>query len=191
MDQSGQCEREGNGWMIGHQNNSAPPKKQACSTLCQAAERRARSKAAGTCQAHKLTTNASQPTIGCVSAQPKRRSEGQTRKGPRPSRAKVRGSPRSKGRNGAPSKISGGATDIRIKCCTMCAESSRPEKVSSGDTSAISNASSPARNAQRRHAGKRLGATRCNTRQPRKYKTATRIAANKIPGRKDQELRAD
>src|SRR6516162_8124735 len=190
-DQSGQCGREGNGRMTGHQNSSAPPRKQACSILCQNGARSANSKAAGTCQPQRLTISASQPTTGCVRAQPNRRRGGQTRKGPTPSRAKVRGSPRSIGSKGAPSRISGGATDISRRGCPMCAESSSPEKVSNGDTSAARSANSPAKNAERRHAGKRSGATWCKTRQPRRYRTTARTTANEIPGRKDQEPSAD
>ena len=38
-------------------------------------------------------------------------------------RISQRGSPRNNGTVGAPSTMSGGATDIRMKCCIMCAAS--------------------------------------------------------------------
>src|SRR5262245_48735595 len=85
-DQSGQCGRCGNGRTTCHQNKSEAPKKQACSSLCHAGERSARSKATGTCQAQSVTAITIQQFKGFVSACPTRISAGQTRKGPNPSR---------------------------------------------------------------------------------------------------------
>src|SRR5262245_39063505 len=142
-DQSGQCGRLGNGRTTDHQKRSDAPKKQACSSLCQSGERSARSKAAGTCHAQSVTAITIQQLSGCVIAFPTQRSDGQTKKGPTPSRANFLGSPRSNGRSGEPSSISGGATDMSNKCCTIWAESSRPEKASSGEAIASQKVASP------------------------------------------------
>src|SRR5207248_10883447 len=119
--------------------NDGPPKeepgaeKTGVLEFMQAGERSARSNAAGTCQTRSVTAIMSQQFSGFVSVVPTRRSAGQVKNGPTPSRANFLGSPRKRGRKGAPSRISGGATDISNRCCTMCAESSRPEKASSGE----------------------------------------------------------
>ncbi len=60
-----------------------------------------------------------------------------------------RGSPRRIGTSGAPSTSSGGATDIRMKCCNMCAERRKSSSASIGDASAIHNDSSPREEAYR------------------------------------------
>ena len=95
---------------------------------------------------------------GCC---PARRSAGQVKNGPTPSRANFLGSPRNRGSNGAPSRISGGATDISNRCCTMWAESSRPENASSGEAIASQSATRPPTKANERHAGNRVGKVRC------------------------------
>src|ERR1043166_4666815 len=158
--QSGQQCRLGNGRTTGHQKRSAVPKKHACSNLCQPGERNASSKAAGTCHAHKLIAIANQQITGCVNASPNRRSAGQERNGPTPSCANFLGSPRNSGSRGAPSRISGGATVSSRRCCTICADNSRPENVSSGDAMATQSATSPPRKAISLQVENRVGVMR-------------------------------
>ena len=55
------------------------------------------------------------------------------------------GSPRRSGKSGAPSHISGGATIIKRRCCTMWTWSSRDENVSIGDAKARKSAVRPPR----------------------------------------------
>ena len=60
---------------------------------------------------------------------------------------------------GAPSKISGGVTDIKAKCWVMCATSSRLTSASRGDAKASHRATSPAKKHIGRHAGRVRGAS--------------------------------
>src|SRR5262249_51711367 len=159
--QSGHRGRLGNGRTTGHQNSSDAPKKQACSTLCQIGERRVRSNAAGTCQAHSVMAVIIQQLTGCVSLSEARRNAGQTRKGPTPSRANFLGNPRSKGRSGPPSRIRGGATDKSNKCCTIWAESKKEESASRGEATASQRDATPPMNANKRQVGNRSGEVRC------------------------------
>ena len=175
--------------MTGHQKRSDAPKKQACSSLCHAVERSAKSKAAGTCQAQSVSAITLQQVNGCVIAVPTRRSAGHRRKGPTPSRANFLGSPRSSGRSGEPSRISGGATDRSNRCCTMWAERRKPENASSGEAIASQKVASPPANAPARQTGNRSGEVRCKMNQPRRWRRSEAARPKASFGSKDQELR--
>src|SRR6266404_7175437 len=141
------------------------------------------------CQTKSVSAIMSQQFSGLVSLCPACLKAGQVKNGPTPSRANFLGKPRNSGRNGVPSRISGGATDMSNKCCTMCAESSKPEKASSVEAIASQTVPRPARKASARHPGKRAGEVRCKMRQPRRYRMITATIPSVIQGSKDQELR--
>src|SRR5262249_53222085 len=99
------------------------------------------------------------------------------------------GSPRSNGRSGEPSSISGGATDMSNKCCTIWAESSRPEKTSSGEAKTSQKNANPLLKAKARQNGKRCGELRCKMNQPRRYRMSEAAKPKAIFGSRDHELR--
>src|ERR1700680_1382766 len=102
----------GQGWITGHQKRSPVPKKQANSNSCHRLERMANSNAAGTCHPRSAIKAASQQKIGFPRARPNRCKEGQDRSPAGASRTIRRAKPCTNARNGAPSRIKGGATAI-------------------------------------------------------------------------------
>src|SRR6266581_5026217 len=157
MDQRGQRGRNGKGRTTGNQNSKAALTKQKCSTLCQPNERRASSNAAGICHAHRVVAIKIQHAAGAISRCAILRNGIQWRNGAMPSRANDRGSPRKSGRTGEPSRRRGGATMSSKMCCTICAESSRPDRASSGEFTASQKETKPARNESKRHRGNKAG----------------------------------
>ena len=121
MAQAGQCGRVGQAGRPATRTGAPPKKKQRCSTSCQAVDRRPAGTGRGRCQPHIDSDKASQPTTGCVRL--RRSGAAAARPGTgRGRRARAqRGSPRSSGTIGAPSRMSGGATAMSRRCCTMCA----------------------------------------------------------------------
>src|SRR5882724_10439694 len=153
MDQRGQRGRNGKGRTTGHQNSKAALTKQPCSTLCQPDERRASSNAAGICHPHRVDVIEIQHTAGAVSRCAVLRNGTQWRNGAMPSRANDRGSPRKSGRTGEPNRSRGGATMSSKMCCTICAESSSPDRASSGELTASQKETRPAKKESNRQRG--------------------------------------
>jgi hypothetical protein len=85
--------------------------------------------------------------------------------------------------------MSGGATDKSNKCCTIWAESRKPEKASSGDAIAVQKLASPPANANARQTGNRFGELRCKIDQPRKYTMSEAARPKATFGSKDHERR--
>ena len=166
MDQRGQRGRYGKGHTTGHQNSKAALTKQTCSTLCQPDERRASSNAAGICHPHRVDIIKIQHAAGAVSRCAILRNGIQWRNGTMPSRATDRGSPRKSGRTGEPNRSRGGVNMSNKMCCTICAESSRPDKASSGELTASQKETKPARNESKRHRGNKAGVMRCRIVHP-------------------------
>ena len=75
------------------------------------------------------------------------------------------------------------------KCCTMWAESSRPENASSGDEIASQRVASPAVNATSLQTEKRPGKALCKINHPRQYRSNAAARLNEIFGSMDHELR--
>jgi len=82
MDHRVQVEPLGNGWIAGHQNKSVVVRKQMCSTSCQASERKANSKAAGTCHPIRAMVAASQQIARLVRKCPSHFAGAERRTGP-------------------------------------------------------------------------------------------------------------
>src|ERR1051325_1423099 len=101
--------------MMGHQKSSAVLRNEMCSTSCQRVERSASSYNAGRCQPTLAEIKADQQKRGCDMKRARLRRIGDDRIGPTPL-LRLRGSPASSGRYGAPIKMSGGATIINNKC---------------------------------------------------------------------------
>ena len=83
-----------------------------------------------------------------------------------PSRANDRGSPRKSGRTGEPIASRGGATISSKMCCIICAESSRPDRASSGEFTANQKQARPAKNESKRRRGNNAGVERCKMFHP-------------------------
>src|ERR1041384_1698933 len=102
--------------MMGSQKSRAVLRNEKCSTRCQVGDRNASSYIAGRCQATLTEIKAAQQKPGCDTNRAILRSTADERNGPTPLIENRRGSPDSKGRYGAPQRMSGGATIIKSRC---------------------------------------------------------------------------
>src|ERR1700688_4552360 len=128
VDHLGECATFGQGWMTGHQKRRPVAKKHAYSNACHTLERMAKSNAAGICHAMRAITAASQQKIGFPRARlkrwPNRRIGSQERNPTEALRTNRCGKACINDRNGAPSRIKGGATAINRTWSTMWMERS-------------------------------------------------------------------
>src|SRR5580658_10611876 len=107
--------RLGQGWTTGHQNRMPAAKKHVYSTSCQRADLMPTSKSAGVCHASTVATPANQQNSGCVTRRPNVCTGGKRNNGPETRRSNGFAKPFSRTITGAPSRVSGALTVMRMR----------------------------------------------------------------------------
>jgi hypothetical protein len=134
-----------------------------------------------------IPTNSTQATAGCTSQRQLRVSRGEAKSRPAGVRNSRLGNPCNRGKRGAPSQMSGGATIISNRCWTMCACSNCAPSAYNGDARATAVAVSPPRKAARRPGPKRSGTCACSRSHPVRYTPVTRANGTATHGSSVQD----
>src|SRR5216684_1764137 len=130
------------GLITGHQKRSPATKNVRCCTPCHGCDRMLSSSAGGTCNAMTTPVPTSQHRTGCVSERPSRRAAVERSSMTAAPRAGC-GKPRRNATRGVPRRISGAATVIKRRCCTMWNVSSAWSNAARGDAITIQRTSIP------------------------------------------------